>query len=353
VFVHGWKHNAAPGDRNLRDFRKLLDAAALVEEASGSNYRVVGLYVSWRGLSSSVFGLRELSFWTRKNAALHVAQGSSRELFARLRGFKCAQNAAAGRQGCGGLPGGRPKVRMIMIGHSFGALVLFNAVSGSLVESLTIADDTGSPGSPSERYGDLIVLVNPAFEATRYTPLHRIATLRDYEHYQTPLLVSLTSEADIATKVFFPLGRFFNTVFQKVTSREEDRANMRTPGHMPEYLTHRISTTEQPTADCIGWKPLESLAASARREQMRANLALERRNALAFFGGARKLPDRWERHFCGQTKLVHYQHNANSLVWNVTADASVIADHSAIDNPALWSFLRQLYHDSVLRPAEP
>ena len=63
-----------------------------------------------------------------------------------------------------------------MIGHSFGAWILYNAVAGSLVESLTHADDTGGQANVNTRFADMIVLLNPAFEAVRYTPLHRIAS---------------------------------------------------------------------------------------------------------------------------------------------------------------------------------
>jgi alpha-beta hydrolase superfamily lysophospholipase len=242
VFVHGWNHNASSDDDNVKNFRRLLHNAALIERADSSGYRVVGLYVAWRGLSSTLGPLKYLSFWTRKSAALHVAQGSSRELFSRLRGFKCAQNAKAGLPGCNETASGaRPKVQTLMIGHSFGGLVLFNAVSGALIESLTHAQDSGDPAGPSQRYGDLVVLLNPAFEATRYTPLHRIATLRKYYRYQAPLMVSITTTADQATGKAFPFGRFINGIFERVTSEEEDTANTNTIGHIPQYVSHQLT----------------------------------------------------------------------------------------------------------------
>ena len=81
VFVHGWKHNAKHDDGNVRSFRALLQSAAALEEARHSGYRVVGVYVGWRGLSIKSEPLANISFWTRKAAALRVAQGSPRELF--------------------------------------------------------------------------------------------------------------------------------------------------------------------------------------------------------------------------------------------------------------------------------
>ena len=63
-----------------------------------------------------------------------------------------------------------------MIGHSFGGLILFNAISEALIEGLTYRDDGGDRDAPAVRFGDMVILLNPAFEASRYTPLHRIAT---------------------------------------------------------------------------------------------------------------------------------------------------------------------------------
>ena len=53
VFVHGWKHNAAPDDEYVVLFRKMLHAAALVEQSSQEPHRVVGIYLAWRGLSAT------------------------------------------------------------------------------------------------------------------------------------------------------------------------------------------------------------------------------------------------------------------------------------------------------------
>lgn len=67
-----------------------------------------------------------------------------------------------------------------MIGHSFGGLILYSAVSGSLTEGLMADADRREAGLQMFRFADMVVLLNPAFEATRYTPSHRIATTRKY-----------------------------------------------------------------------------------------------------------------------------------------------------------------------------
>src|SRR5262249_24305907 len=115
-------------------------------------------------------------------------------------------------------------VRMIIVGHSFGGLIVFNAISGSLIEGLT-AEGAGALNSSIElpaqpRFGDMVVLVNPAFEATRYTPLFRVATRRAYPNYQAPLLVALSSTDDRANRVHFPWGRRLSTMFELLASDE-------------------------------------------------------------------------------------------------------------------------------------
>ena len=79
VYVHGWKHNADTGDDDVSGFREALDAASQVEKATQVPHRVVGIYVSWRGLSVTVEPLKELSFWDRKFTAEHVAEGAGGE----------------------------------------------------------------------------------------------------------------------------------------------------------------------------------------------------------------------------------------------------------------------------------
>lgn len=348
VFVHGWNHNAKADDENVRTFRQLLNSAAALEEVYNSRHRVVGIYVGWRGLATNIPLLREATFWSRKAAATHVAEGSSRELLSRLRAFRCDENAkAAGTDGCSEpAKGTRPAVRTLMIGHSFGGLILYNAVSGSLTEGLTADADRRQPGLQMSRFADMVVLLNPAFEATRYTPLHRIATTRKYTSYEAPIFVSITSTADLATREAFPLGRSINSVFERTASEEEAVANVNTIGHVPEYITHKLGkTAEEP---CPGWKNVLDVPEAQRREQMRENLRAERLLWKDFMPGATLLPSGWKRVFCGGAQLEHVRHDPNSVIWNVEADPSVIASHGDIYEPTLTAFVRQLYHQTYL-----
>lgn len=358
VFVHGWKHNAAADDSNVRLFRKMLLDAALVESVAQKRHHVVGVYVSWRGASVTLSPLDNLTFWDRKATAAHVASGEVRTLFSRLKGFQCAQNGtpAAGRCATGAA-GARARVRVILIGHSFGGLILYSAVSGLLLDGMADDLDGQQPDGPVQRFGDMVVLLNPAFEATRYTPLHRLATQRSYDRYQAPVFVSVTSTADWATGKAFPAGRFFNTMFERTASAEEQQANNNTIGHMPSYVTHRLSADDGAPASCLHWQRLrdiarETPAGAARQARLAEALGAEKTNAAAFFASGRKLPDHWVRPLCGGMRLEHLQFDANSPVWNVQTDGRVMAGHDDIYNELLLDFMRQLYHDSILYRAD-
>ena len=372
VFVHGWKHNAKDDDPNLENFRKLLDTAALIEEQRRASSpgerprRVVGVYVGWRGLSVDVPGLKELTFWSRKTAAMHVAQGSSRELFARLRSFKCVQNAKSasdGTRNCNRPPEKADKVRIILIGHSFGGLILYNSISGTLIESMTHAfDANGEAHSPYWRFADLAVLINPAFESTRYTPLHRIAASSRYERYETPLLVTVTSTTDRATRVAFKWGRAFNSLFEQHVDDEEKDANRETVGHHTPYVTHRLEVAEPSEPGlCAGWKvtPANASLEEAKRD-LDTDLPIEYENSKHFFRtrGERFGSDDFRltddnrplvRDFCGGVRLTSVAGDRNVPIWNVSAigNEALLPDHNDIMQPLFVAFFRQLYMDTI------
>jgi hypothetical protein len=356
LFVHGWKHNASPEDEDVRGFRETLQAAALVEQATKEPHRVIGIYVAWRGLSATLEPFLELSFWERKATALYVAQGSVRGLVARLKGLQHAINCEQPSDCIAGGPntGKRPKVRFIMIGHSFGGLILFNAISEALMESLT-----HRPEEPSVRFVDMVVLLNPAFEASRYTPLHRIVTdpKRQFIQYQAPLLVSITSKADWATRVAFPAGRFLNTLFEVAASDEESSAIKNTVGHVDRYITHTLTKSPQGADPCSGWKDIHAVSPGDKIQQMRNNLKAEMENDRRFFGPDSRpiLKEHWMRTFCGGasgTVLTHANYNPNSPIWNIQTDKTVVNGHDDIQGSALTNFLRQLYKDSFMFPSD-
>lgn len=414
VFVHGWKHNAQADDANVQEFRDLLEAAGAEERdrtlPGGTARRVVGIYVAWRGKSWTIPDpVLSLTFWARKEAARRVSVGSSRELFARLRSLRTHYNetvVVAPASAPGQAPGKarpavalraraaeqtgasseqgpqRPRIRMLMIGHSFGGLILYAAMSGSLIESLTAQRDLaglGVDGELAERPADMILLINPAFEASRYESLYRVSNGYAPSRFQPPLLVSVTSIKDWATGIAFPIGRSVNTLFERETTPEQGTAMKKTPGHIEQYLTHRLhahvpaalgasaSSGEPAPADpsggrCPGWKSeaeLKALHGGDLGQAVRRNKQLEADNTAAFFrenlAPSHLLKPDWTRTFCGGSYLTMARsggdaRQANALVWNIQVDGDVIRNHDDVMNPVFRAFMRQLYTDVSTHP---
>ncbi|MDP6183530.1 MAG: hypothetical protein QF609_06915, partial [Gammaproteobacteria bacterium] len=185
-----------------------------------------------------------LTFWDRKETAQKVGRGSVTEVLERLELVKLNKNAAlanelqrkqfskcregtASTQACfeNALKESRRKgrTRPIVIGHSFGGAVVYSAVSQVLKDRhFPVKSSPNNPGSSNgnnehavEGFGDLVVLINPAFEANFYSTLENMTNeKRTYSSHQRPVLAILTSEADDATGKAFPAGRWFSTIFE-------------------------------------------------------------------------------------------------------------------------------------------
>jgi hypothetical protein len=384
VYVHGWKHNADVGDDNLRKFRGLLKSTAVLEQMSspqGSAHpprKVVGIYIGWRGKAWNIpdWALN-LSFWSRKTAAQHVALGAVQDLFARLRAIQSRYTTSNGRGAC--LVTGdkadveaRCRIRSLIVGHSFGAAIVYAAVAPQLIESLSVAYDRRDERNPAEKtmdgiepVADMVVLLNPAFEASRFEPLRRAADRYRPRLRRPPVMVVITSENDWATKYTFPLGRFFNTLAERpVTSDEQGKAIRTTPGHMDDYLTHTLTMGTNP---CPNWT-VAALAKSATA--LKHAETVEADNARGFYANNTSadgtLKPAWTRVFCGgatlqpmrldtglalQTEAARPTPNPNPLVWNVKASRELVDGHGGITLPGFTDFVRQLYDDVGLPAA--
>jgi hypothetical protein len=75
-------------DEDVLTFRRVLTGLNHLENQT-CHRKVIGLYVGWRGnvLPDPV---ANVSFWDRQSIAAKVAQGSVRELFARIRSLEGA-----------------------------------------------------------------------------------------------------------------------------------------------------------------------------------------------------------------------------------------------------------------------
>lgn len=247
VFVHGWKHSAAPQDANIKTFRNVLlglsEAESRITQVTREPRReVVGVYLGWRGGSITAPWLEDLTFWDRKNTAHKVGHGGVTEVLTRLERIK--QNSGS-------------ETTLTVVGHSFGGAAVYSALSQLLEARFVHTVDPQGTKVGVEGFGNLVVLINPAFEALQFAPLSDMSTERaPYLRSQLPVLAVLTSEADVATKWAFPVGRWFSTFFEKgrdtkrrnaTTKRkeviDEKKANITALGHFEPYRTHYLRAT--------------------------------------------------------------------------------------------------------------
>ncbi len=228
VFVHGWRHNASVCDENVVCFREVLTGLDNLErlQAAASGYeprRVVGIYLGWRGLTAKLPGPREMTFYGRRAAAHRIGQGDVLSVLRRFEAVRDRLNRDADRS------------RLVIVGHSFGGALIYSAIASLLEERLASAPE----GAVVEGVGDLVVLINPAFEAARYTPIHEMSAARaDYGATQPAALVVVTSESDSATRKFFRLGRMLSTLFKRGLTKERKRQVRTAVGHYVPYRTH-------------------------------------------------------------------------------------------------------------------
>lgn len=202
TYIHGWHHNAKdrpPGGKNPGDvqtFRCLLSELAVSD--STRNFQVHGVYFGWRG--RLIEGpLDYLTFLNRKAAATRVAGTPVTETI-----FELIRQARKD-----------PKSKCVVIGHSFGALLLEKAMAQAITGNV-LALDAQNP-VPQQRFNapaDLILLVNSAAEsiyAKEMTDMFARIGYRDADNRNLPLLISITSKGDTATGGWFPVGTFSRT----------------------------------------------------------------------------------------------------------------------------------------------
>jgi hypothetical protein len=357
IYVHGWKHTAAHDDGNVRNFRKLVRESAVLECGLRE---VVGVYIGWRGrpfeTPEPVDFLDNLTFWDRKAVAIDVAQGSLREFFARLDAIVDRANSR--------VPDGKP-VRMLMVGHSFGGHILLTALGGSVLASLASRVDDPEPVTPERcrdlglsREGDMIVLVNPAIEATRFEPLFAVARRWDVPCYKVPILLAVTSTGDWATGKAFPVGRWLSTWFEHYRGGEQRTMDRQALGHSEPLLTHVLGRrgdgepfdqAPRPFGECESvWR--------TNRPDIEDAVRVEYRNMLDFTQRLQSgVPPEAPRAFCAGAVLVSLAGvdgrppRWRAPLMNHRVTPSLVADHNDIYDPRFVSFLRELYMDTLVR----
>lgn len=237
TFTHGWHHNAKEGDENLSNFRQVL---AGVRDRDPRRRPIIGLFLSWRGRSRPDPVTEYLTtFWHRKEVAERIGYRGMAETMTRLSLLRDEIARKEERESKDMYS------RLIAVGHSFGAQALFSAVSRYFEDELIQVAANPRKSHVGRRW-DLIVLVNPAFEAIRYDIINRYQDSLQrrswsgsdfYAHL--PRMVVAGAENDRATGRFFPWGQALDGR-TRMTQTDEGPKVRQTLGNYEAYYTHHL-----------------------------------------------------------------------------------------------------------------
>ena len=280
TFVHGWHHDARVCDDNLACFRRIVDQVAQLNK----NRHVTGLYVGWRGESLTPALLKYTTLPTRKPVAENAGRKGGTQLLAVLNDIWSKGNLS-GKQ-----------TIMVTVGHSLGGAFLLSALKGSLTSEIQDVsyrnhdgilrqqgglrvvstevgrDEKASTKALRARFGDLVVLLNPAIESNVYAPFDRdllddpqhvndgpngtcVAAAssdvgpyttaappeheRCYSTRQLPVVITVASTADKAVGVLFPFGQWFAPWTNWIIFRQ--RSASFGLGHFKPQVTHSLT----------------------------------------------------------------------------------------------------------------
>ena len=356
VFVHGWKHNASWDDPNVNMFRRNLTELAGMEERLARDLgwkprKLAGVYVGWRGLSSKAWVLRQLTFWDRKNTAHEVGRGGVTELYARLEDLRNTSRV---------IHDGEPRrnqTQLIIVGHSFGGALTYSALAPLMIERSVQSSPADHSVGPVKGFGDLVVLINPAFEAARFEVLYSLTTNQHWYPTNQPVnLAVITSKGDSATKFWFPLGRHSSTFWEKHRDHEQKRANVTAVGHYAPFITHDLIAVSDQTAAKPKRSPttqskeytghLTITDSVAQVKDLHQQIQRHRETT------KQEMPDR--SYQFSNSKLVPRGDPILHLpVYVISVDKAIIPDHDTIDTQAFLTFLREFVSAFTAHPAAP
>jgi len=204
VYIHGWQNNANSGD--VCKFEHFIDTLSHYPEIKERKINVIGVYIAWRGEDITLPVAKFLTFWSRKGAGGTIAAQNG--ILATISELALAARAPS-----------KKFHRCVLLGHSFGGLVLENTISHSIL-------DASSTGARNTSPWDMAVAFNAAdssigsrqlmseldylykYDPARHAYIGRSpgAESGSVVEESRPFLIILQSENDMATGQFFPIG---------------------------------------------------------------------------------------------------------------------------------------------------
>lgn len=309
LYTHGWHHNASDIDFNVRRFKDSLKAI----KQRHPGYRVVGLYLGWRGETLETPYLRMLTFWNRRGVSERLGRGQFKDFL-----FQIERVVKAS-----------PENRLLTIGHSLGALVVYNALRTEWLDRVR----RQLPG-----FGDLLLLVNPAIEARRFVELrHALGELKlpaELNEPAYPSMMVIGSEADNMTGSAFTWSRALPALFEpgpnpfnasELPGTSAWELSTTAIGHYQPFQTHRLETAaadQQESAACPA--VVDGNAYPAHYPQI-----------LAAAGNSQIV---WLAEPYLRLRRVADEFAAGPL-WFVQTDKNVLPNHGFLNRKPFWCFV--------------
>jgi hypothetical protein len=361
TFVHGRHHGCRTCDDNLTCFRRVLAELSAEEPAAASPRNIIGVYVGWRG--RLFLGKADVvSIWNRKRVAEYIGKKGGKELLTQL------HNIWVDAHG---------DVTMVTVGHSLGGALLLSAVRYGLTGNVDdiLRDGSGNyrivrasgmrakiaDGTKAlrARFGDLIVLMNPAIEAVQYEVFdsdladdsiksnsellsRRLPPdkLDAYATNQLPIMVTIAGEEDSAVGRIFPVARGM-----QLKLLPSYRTGL---GHWDPEVTHTLHYTgvlpkeETGRCSCATNSGKESsndipVLVEYGTEAQQTNEPKDTQSAV-IPGKPQLLLQLTPTRKCSNMPCRGWDSHSPYVV--IRADKSVIRDHDDIFNPAIVAFLK-------------
>jgi hypothetical protein len=381
IYCHGWNNNAQSGDvlRFVSFLRRLSDSSSIQSET----LRVEGVYLGWRGSQylpavsksdeatdpklNTDFGgdlidhqwndsdlgdtilspARYLSYWSIKDRAeFHVSRVPlARAVFSLAFTLKSPTELGKHRHH-----------RVFVIGHSFGALLLEQAIGQASVGLIT--SEWNQKQNRDARWPfDLIVFLNSAAPSLYAKQLGEFLE-DDHKTSARPRIISITSTGDWATGIVHPLGNWAKR-FAPDLQREYHPYGKTgptvaawkyydlTPGHNPYLINHVVEPIAGiPVTDLNGEDQIFSQ--NLRSDNPTDTFYTQRPGEKS---QAWRIRDLTERHPKTEEAAARRQYASN--YWIVTVPPEIIKDHTDIwSNPpmemlaGIYRISEQLSHQS-------
>ena len=133
--------------------------------------------------------------------------------------------------------GGNPL--LVIAGHSFGGMIVFSALAQSLIEAAS-----APAGKMAPQFADLVLLVNPAIEGSRYLPIQDLVSSPAFKNRairQLPVFLCAQAENDQPVGTWFPVGNIGHRLDEATIGDLEKECVTRAIGFVATFRTHTLA----------------------------------------------------------------------------------------------------------------